>query len=106
MAQKSATSTVLDADWLGLCRSSVETLRELLVLHPTTEHRATETGRGAGGDQSLVIDRRAEDVVFEGLEALHAQGHSFTAISEERGEVGFGDGSGDVRVGVDRERTS
>jgi len=101
VAQKSATSTVLDADWLGLCRSSVETLRELLVLHPTTEHRATETGRGAGGDQSLVIDRRAEDIVFEGLEALHAQGHSFTAISEERGEVVFGDGTSDVRVVID-----
>jgi myo-inositol-1(or 4)-monophosphatase len=94
-------STVLDADWLGLCRRSVETLREMLVLHPTTEQRATETGRGAGGDQSLVIDRRAEDVVFEGLEALHAQGHSFTAISEERGEVVFGDGRSDVRVVID-----
>jgi myo-inositol-1(or 4)-monophosphatase len=84
-----------------LCRRSVETLREILVLHPTTADRATETGRGAGGDKSLVIDRRAEDVVFEGLEALHAQGHSFTAISEERGEVVFGDGSSDVRVVID-----
>jgi myo-inositol-1(or 4)-monophosphatase len=101
MPQKSATSRVLDADWVGLCRRSVETLREMLVLHPTTEHRATETGRGAGGDKSLVIDRRAEEVVFEGLESLHGQGHSFTAISEERGEVVFGDGTSDVRVVID-----
>src|SRR4029453_15557255 len=101
MTQKSATSRVLDADWVGLCRSSVETLREMLILHPTTEDRATETGRGAGGDKSLVIDRRAEDVVFEGLESLHSQGHSFTAISEERGEVVFGDGTSDVRVVID-----
>jgi myo-inositol-1(or 4)-monophosphatase len=101
MAQKSATSKVLEADWFGLCRRSVETLRELLVLHPTTGHRATETGRGAGGDKSLVIDRRVEDVVFEGLESLYAQGHSFTAISEERGEVVFGDGTSDARVVID-----
>ena len=58
-------------------------------------------GRGAGGDKSLVIDSQAEDVVFEGLEALHAEGHSFTAISEERGEVVFGDGTSDVRVVID-----
>jgi myo-inositol-1(or 4)-monophosphatase len=101
MAQKSATSRVLDADWLGLCRRSVETLREMLVLHPTTADRAAGTGRGAGGDESLVIDRQAEDVVFDGLETLFAQGHSFTAISEERGEVVFGDGTSDVRVVID-----
>ena len=39
--------------------------------------------------------------MFEGLEALHSQGHSFTAISEERGEVTFGDGTSDVRVVID-----
>jgi myo-inositol-1(or 4)-monophosphatase len=73
----------------------------MLMHHPTTADRATETGRGAGGDRSLVIDSRAEDVIFEGLESLHAQGHSFTAISEERGEVVFGDGASEVRVVID-----
>jgi myo-inositol-1(or 4)-monophosphatase len=101
MTQKSATSRVLDADWLGLCRRSVETLREMLVVHSTTAERATGTGRGAGGDESLVIDRRAEEVVFEELETLQSQGHSFTAISEERGEVTFGDETSDVRVVID-----
>src|SRR5687768_13954917 len=101
MTQKSATSRVLAADWVGLCRRSVETLRAMLDRHPTTGHRAPEAGRGAGGDQSLVIDRHAEDVVFEELETLHQHGHSFTAISEERGEVVFGDGTSDVRVVID-----
>jgi myo-inositol-1(or 4)-monophosphatase len=101
MSQKSATSRVLDADWVGLCRRAVDTMREMLVLHPTTAHRAKETGRGAGGDKSLVIDRQAEDVIFEGLETLHGEGHSFTAISEERGVVVFGDRASDVRVVID-----
>ena len=47
-------------------------------------------GRGEGGDRSLVIDRRAEDIVFAELEALHAAGHELKVVSEERGEVSFG----------------
>ncbi len=39
--------------------------------------------------------------MFAELEALHAQGHDFTAISEERGTVVFGDGPSDVRVVID-----
>ena len=35
----------------------------------------------------LVIDRRCEDAVFAELEELAAQGASFVAVSEERGEV-------------------
>nr|MBA2644490.1 hypothetical protein [Solirubrobacterales bacterium] len=57
-------------------------------------------GIGEGGDHTLVIDRRSEDAVFAELEALAADGASFVAISEERGEVGFGEG-GDVRVVID-----
>jgi myo-inositol-1(or 4)-monophosphatase len=73
----------------------------MLDLHPTTAHREERTGRGAGGDEALVIDRRAEAVIFEELERLHAQGHSFTAISEERGKVVYGDGSSEVTVVID-----
>jgi myo-inositol-1(or 4)-monophosphatase len=39
--------------------------------------------------------------VFAELEAMHGQGHEFTAISEERGTVAFGDGSSAVRVVID-----
>jgi len=69
--------------------------------HPETTDREVGTTRGAGGDRTLVIDSGAEDVVFAELDALHAQGHDFTAISEERGTVTYGDGSSPVRVVID-----
>ena len=59
------------------------------------------TGRGAGGDESLVFDRGAEDAIFVELEALPERGREFTAISEERGEVTYGSGASPVRVVVD-----
>jgi myo-inositol-1(or 4)-monophosphatase len=59
---------------------------------PTTQERAVETGtRGSGGDRTLVIDRTAERVVLDQLDALSEEGYRFTAISEERGEVDYGD---------------
>lgn len=67
---------------------------------PGREARTEYEGVGEGGDRSLVIDRRCEDVVFAELERLAAAGASFLAISEERGEVVFGDG-GPARVVID-----
>ena len=94
------TGTALDADWLGLCRRSVEGLAGVLAATPTTVERARETGtRGFGGDRTLEIDSSAESVVFAQLQALYDQGHRFSAISEERGEVDFGGGG--VRVIID-----
>jgi myo-inositol-1(or 4)-monophosphatase len=94
------TGTALDADWLGLCRRSVEGLAGVLAATPTTLERARETGaRGSGGDRTLEIDSSAESVVFAQLQALYQQGHRFSAISEERGEVDFGGGG--VRVIID-----
>lgn len=84
--------SVLDADWLGLCRRAVEGLREVLAQAPSTAERAVETGtRGRGGDRTLVIDRSAEEVVLCELERLYDDGYRFLAFSEERGEVDFGD---------------
>lgn len=69
-------------------------MREILAATPSTRERVRETGeRGEGGDRTLVIDRAVEDAVFAELVALHDAGHRFTAISEERGEVDFGDRS-------------
>ena len=48
-----------------------------------------------------MIDRQAEEIVFVELERLHAEGAEFTAISEERGEVVFGDGAVPSRVVID-----
>ncbi|MBS1868648.1 MAG: hypothetical protein JSS99_03205 [Actinobacteria bacterium] len=96
------TDTALDADWLGACRGAVAGLRDVLAAHPRTRQRAVETGdRGEGGDRTLVIDEGAEHAVFAQLDALHAAGHRFTAVSEERGEVVYGDGTDDVRVVID-----
>ncbi|HZU60607.1 MAG TPA: inositol monophosphatase family protein, partial [Solirubrobacteraceae bacterium] len=82
----------LDADWLGACRRAVQGLREVLAEAPSTAERAAETGtRGTGGDRTLVIDRSAEEVILTELERLHDEGHRFLALSEERGEVDFGD---------------
>ena len=80
-------------DWLGAARAATEELRSILAAAPTTAQRARETGtRGEGGDRTLEIDAAAEAAVFRRLEDLHAQGHAFTAISEERGRVDFGGG--------------
>ena len=64
----------------------------MLVDNPTSTERVVETGEiGEGGDRTLVIDAAAEDAVFAELERLHDDGARFTAVSEERGEVDFGD---------------
>ncbi len=90
----------LDADWLGACRHVVGELEQMLREAPSTEERAVETGtRGSGGDQTLVIDRTAEDFVFAQLDALRDDGYRFTALSEERGEIDYGDPG--VRVIID-----
>jgi myo-inositol-1(or 4)-monophosphatase len=91
----------LAADWVEICQNSVARLREVFTAHPATPDRAVGTGRGAGGDESLVIDRDAEAAVFAELEAAHERGLDFTAISEERGTVVFGDGGSEARVIVD-----
>ena len=100
MATMPPAPTALQADWLGACRAAVQGLREVLVEHPTSRERVVETGtRGGGGDRTLVIDEQAEDAVFAQLDALHAQGARFTAVSEERGVVDYGDAG--VRVVID-----
>ena len=92
--------TTLQADWLTACRTAVDGLREVLVEHPTSRERIVETGdRGEGGDRTLVIDQQAEDAVFAQLDAMHAAGARFVAISEERGIVAYG--GEDVRVVID-----
>ena len=91
--------TALQADWLGASRRAAAGLRGVFADHPTTDDRSVEVGIGGGGDRSLIIDRDAEAIVFAELEALRAQGHRFCAVSEERGEVDFG--NPDVRVIID-----
>jgi myo-inositol-1(or 4)-monophosphatase len=95
------THPALELDWLGACRRAVERVDQVMAEHPTTADRRVGVGQGAGGDESLVFDRGAEDGIVAELEALAAEGAQFTLISEERGEVSYGDGSSPVRVVVD-----
>jgi myo-inositol-1(or 4)-monophosphatase len=95
-----STRSALDADWLGACRRAVSGLTQILASRPSIAERALETGsRGSGGDRTLVIDESAETVVVAELDALSADGYRFVALSEEKGEIDYGDPS--VRVIVD-----
>jgi myo-inositol-1(or 4)-monophosphatase len=87
-------------DWLELCRRATVGLRAMLEASPSISERVIETGtRGGGGDRTLVIDSRAEAIVLDELKALAADGHRFMAVSEELGEVDFGDTA--LRVIID-----
>jgi myo-inositol-1(or 4)-monophosphatase len=90
----------LSADWPGICRRIVAAHRRIFEEVRGSRERTVYEGIGEGGDRTLVIDRRCEDVVFAELEGLAAQGASFLAVSEERGEVAFGEG-GPARVVID-----
>jgi myo-inositol-1(or 4)-monophosphatase len=91
-------STSLEYDWLGACRRSVAGVRDVLAQSAPGPERVRETGVvGVGGDRTLVIDQRAEDLVIGELRALHDDGARFTLVSEECGAMDFGD-SGTVVV--------
>jgi myo-inositol-1(or 4)-monophosphatase len=91
---------VFSADWLGICRRVVAAQGAIFAATASSEERTVYEGIGEGGDRTLAIDRHCEDVVFAELDALAAQGASFVAVSEERGEVSFGAG-GEARVVID-----
>ena len=91
---------LLSADWPAICRRIVAAQRPIFEEAKTREERTVYEGIGEGGDRTLVIDRECEDVVFAELDKLAAEGASFVAVSEERGEVTFGSG-GEQRVVID-----
>ena len=93
---------MLDLDWLGAMRRAAEAQKRLFDAEPTVAGRTVYEGTGEGGDHALALDRRCEDIVFGELEQLHeGSGHDFVAVSEERGEVAFGDPASPWRVVVD-----
>jgi myo-inositol-1(or 4)-monophosphatase len=87
--------------WFDACRRIVAAQRELLARTAGIAARTEYAGMGEGGDRSLVLDRNAEEIAFTELELLHQAGAAFTAISEERGDVEFGDGLSATRVVID-----
>jgi myo-inositol-1(or 4)-monophosphatase len=72
------------ADWLELSHLAAHRVRHALSHHPQAADLGRRLERGEGGDVTMVLDRLAEDAVFEELEA---SGLALTAISEERGVV-------------------
>jgi myo-inositol-1(or 4)-monophosphatase len=92
-----ASQAAHDADWLEVCRRAAARVLAALEPYPETSDRAATTGRGEGGDETLVIDRAAEDAV---IEELRETGLDLTVISEERGRVEL-EGGGATHVVVD-----
>ena len=93
---------MLELDWFGAMRRAVGAQKALFEAEPTIVGRTVYEGVGEGGDHALVLDRRCEDIVFAELERLHAESSAdFVAISEERGEVAFGDPASAWRVVID-----
>ena len=88
-------------DWLAACRRIVVEQRKVFAEHASIAQRTVYDGIGEGGDHTLVIDRRCEDLVFDELERLSASGATFTAISEERGAVELGGGTDSVHLVID-----
>jgi myo-inositol-1(or 4)-monophosphatase len=86
-----------EADWLASCRRAARAARDAVASFETTAERALETGRGEGGDTSLVIDRAAEEAILAEFETLAVP---VTVVTEERGELELS-GGGPVRVVVD-----
>jgi myo-inositol-1(or 4)-monophosphatase len=100
-AARASAAESIDADWPAICRRILAAQRELFAEVTGSAARTQYEGIGEGGDWSLVLDRRCEDIVFAELEQLAAEGASFTAVSEERGEVSFGNPDARARVVID-----
>jgi myo-inositol-1(or 4)-monophosphatase len=90
-----------DDQWIAVCRRTVEVQKRVFSEHQGIEARTQYDGVGEGGDKTLVIDKLCEDAIFAELEALHQEGHEFTAVSEERGSVSFGSVASAVKVVID-----
>ncbi len=102
MRKAGGSSEAIDPEvWLDACRRIVDGQREVFAQTPGIASRTEYEGIGEGGDRTLVIDRRCEDVAIAELARLHDDGHEFGVITEERGEVAFGDPDAPLRVVVD-----
>lgn len=101
-AETTLPGTVLDAGrWVEAFRRIVMEHRGLFGEVVGQAARTDYEGIGEGGDRSLVIDRRAEDLVIAELEKLAARGQPMHVITEERGRVELGAGPDAPTVVVD-----
>ncbi|MDP9228468.1 MAG: hypothetical protein M3M99_05375 [Actinomycetota bacterium] len=87
--------------WLEAFRRAAEANKTIFAEHRGIAARSSYSGFGEGGDHTLVIDSLCEEAVLAELESVHSEGHDFTAITEERGTVAFGDPAAPLRVVID-----
>ena len=83
--------------WLAAFRRACDRIATAVEPMSPAE-RARTRGRGAGGDITVAVDRVAEDIVLEELEAL---GVPLSVISEEVGRVDLHGGSASAIAVVD-----
>lgn len=88
-----------DAVWVDAFTEAADRVAQAVAAIPFAD-RAIGVGRGRGGDETLVIDRDAENAVVSVLEEMHGKGHRFDLVSEELGGRSF-DGDGRTLVVVD-----
>ncbi len=65
-------------------------MREVVTPLSGTEAGRQQLAMGAGGDRTMELDRAAEAVVFEELQAVADRGVQFSVLSEEVGLRSFG----------------
>jgi myo-inositol-1(or 4)-monophosphatase len=96
--------------WLPIFRAIAAEIRAEIVPLAGTARGREVVGLGAGGDQTIYLDRLAEGIVVRHLEQAYRSGLRFHLISEELGERDFGgpalllcdplDGSFNAKMGL------
>jgi myo-inositol-1(or 4)-monophosphatase len=72
-------------DWVAVCRSAVDDVRQVLDDLPTRVEREPVHRQGEGGDETTAIDQAAEDAILARFRDLDV-----TILSEEIGRFGNG----------------
>ena len=91
------------SDWLDVfSRIGAGVRRAVLPLSGTEAGRAP-LNIGAGGDRTIELDARAEEMVFAELANLGERGERFSVLSEEAGLRRFGDMVGQLGLVMEVE---
>jgi fructose-1,6-bisphosphatase/inositol monophosphatase family enzyme len=71
-------------DWLDFCRRVSADVESALADMPTRDDREPVVGQGSGGDETTVMDERAERAAVAQLEAPAGRGSSSSTRSTDR----------------------
>ncbi|MGH7882268.1 MAG: inositol monophosphatase family protein [Candidatus Dormibacteraceae bacterium] len=83
-------SKLESSQWLHLFHEIAAEVRTQVLPYLGTAAGAVAVGVGAGGDQTMEVDRIAEMVVLNRLRELAAGGVNFSVLSEEEGHLNLG----------------